>query len=266
MFYLIGIGLEDETDITVKGLSIVKKCKKVYLEEYTSILLVSKEKLESFYGRSLIPADRQVVQEKAKEIIQEALEEDISLIVVGDSLTATTHIELLSIAKKMNIPTKVIHNASILTSVSTCGLPLYNYGQTVSIPFFTDRWKPESFYDRILKNKENGLHTLCLLDIKIKERKDENKQEFLPSRFMTINKAIEQILFLSEKRINKNITENTIGIGMARVGTKNEKIVVSLLKDLLKTDFGDPLHSLIIPGEITHYEKEFFETMFGFTY
>ena len=43
MLYLIGLGLADETDITVKGLTIVKKAARVYLEAYTSILLVSKE-------------------------------------------------------------------------------------------------------------------------------------------------------------------------------------------------------------------------------
>ena len=43
MLYLIGIGLADETDITVKGLDIVKKANRVYLEAYTSILLVDKE-------------------------------------------------------------------------------------------------------------------------------------------------------------------------------------------------------------------------------
>ena len=47
MLYLIGLGLADETDITVKGLDIVKRAERVYLEAYTSILLVDKEKLVS---------------------------------------------------------------------------------------------------------------------------------------------------------------------------------------------------------------------------
>lgn len=47
MLYLIGLGLADETDITVKGLNIVKHASRVYLEAYTSILLVDKEKLVS---------------------------------------------------------------------------------------------------------------------------------------------------------------------------------------------------------------------------
>ena len=36
--YMIGIGLNDEKDISLKGLEAVKKCTKVYLERYTSIV------------------------------------------------------------------------------------------------------------------------------------------------------------------------------------------------------------------------------------
>lgn len=42
-------------------------------------------------------------------------------------------------------------------------LQLYNFGETVSIVFWTDTWKPESFFDKIKKNRQNGMHTLCLL-------------------------------------------------------------------------------------------------------
>lgn len=45
MFYLVGLGLGDAKDITVKGLEIVHKCDKVYLESYTSILTVGKDVL-----------------------------------------------------------------------------------------------------------------------------------------------------------------------------------------------------------------------------
>ena len=47
MFYLIGLGLGDAKDITVKGLEIVKAAKRVYLEAYTSILTVGKDALVS---------------------------------------------------------------------------------------------------------------------------------------------------------------------------------------------------------------------------
>lgn len=40
VLYLIGLGLADEQDITLKGLRAIQSCSKVYLESYTSILLV----------------------------------------------------------------------------------------------------------------------------------------------------------------------------------------------------------------------------------
>ena len=45
MLHLIGLGLADESDITVKGLDLVRKAERVYLEAYTSILLVETAKL-----------------------------------------------------------------------------------------------------------------------------------------------------------------------------------------------------------------------------
>lgn len=59
MFYFVSIGLGDEKDITVRGLEIVKKCKRVYLESYTAILCDTNiETLEKYYERSIIIADR----------------------------------------------------------------------------------------------------------------------------------------------------------------------------------------------------------------
>ena len=45
MFYVIGLGLGGAEDITVKGLEIVKRAERVYLEAYTSVLTVGKEVL-----------------------------------------------------------------------------------------------------------------------------------------------------------------------------------------------------------------------------
>ena len=45
MLYLVGLGLADERDITVKGLDVVRKAERVYLEAYTAILLVDHKTL-----------------------------------------------------------------------------------------------------------------------------------------------------------------------------------------------------------------------------
>lgn len=76
---------------------------------------------------------------------------------------ATTHTDLVVRAKQLGVDVKVVHNASVMNAVGICGLQLYRYGEAVSIPFFTGNWKPDSFYEKIRRNRELGLHTLCLL-------------------------------------------------------------------------------------------------------
>lgn len=48
---------------------------------------------------------------------------------------------------------EVIHNASVMGAVASCGLQLYNFGQTVSIPLWEGNWEPDSFYEKIKVNK-----------------------------------------------------------------------------------------------------------------
>lgn len=43
---------------------------------------------------------------------------------------------------------RVVHNASVMNAVGACGLQLYRFGEAISIVFFTDTWRPDSFYDR----------------------------------------------------------------------------------------------------------------------
>jgi diphthine synthase len=45
VLFVVGLGLGDEKDITVRGLEAVKSSKKVFLEAYTSILMVDDKKL-----------------------------------------------------------------------------------------------------------------------------------------------------------------------------------------------------------------------------
>ena len=75
--------------------------------------------------------------------------------------------------------------------------------QAISIVFFTESWRPDSFYSRILSNRKQGLHTLCLLDIKVKEPTLESlargKRVYEPARYMSIKTAVEQLLEVEEK-------------------------------------------------------------------
>lgn len=61
-----------------------------------------------------------------------------------------------------------------MTALGSTGLQLYNFGQTLSLPFYTDSWKPGSWYDRLEENVKLGMHTLILLDIKVREQSEED--------------------------------------------------------------------------------------------
>ena len=65
--YLIGLGLCDKTDITLKGLEAVKKCDIVYLEYYTSVLGVDSKELSKLYGKTVELASRDLVEKEAEE-------------------------------------------------------------------------------------------------------------------------------------------------------------------------------------------------------
>ncbi len=242
--YFIGIGLNDEKDITVKGLEAVKRCKHVYIESYTSILHVSLSTLEEFYGKKIILADRAMVERRANDIIVDAKEDDVAFLVIGDIFGATTHTDMMLRAKSQGIRCEFIHNASIMNAIGVVGLELYKFGKTTSIPFPEKGFKPETYYDVLKLNKEMGLHTLVLLDLRPVEQ-----------RFVTVNLGIQYLLEINAARGDGVFDENTMVVGCARIGG-DFHIKYGKAKDLLKHDFGKPLHCMIIPGKLHFIEEE----------
>ena len=177
---------------------------------------------------------------------------------------ATTHTDLVLRARDLKIPVSTIPNASIMSAIGGTGLQLYNFGQTVSMVFFTDTWKPASFYDRIRENRNIGLHTLVLLDIKVKEQSLENmargRKIYEPPRYMTVGQCAQQMLEIEQIKkeegegVDGAYGEESLAIGAARVGGKTEKFVSGTLKQLCDADeeLGGPLHSLVLLGRRTH--------------
>lgn len=180
--------------------------------------------------------------------------------------SATTHTDLVLRAREIGIQTKTVPNASIMSGIGCTGLQLYNFGQTVSMVFFTETWKPSSFYDRIKENVQIGLHTLVLLDIKVKEQSLEDmargRKVFQPPRYMTVAQCASQMLEIEEERKEGVYGPDSLAVGCARVGAADQKLAAGTLKELTEVDLGRPLHSLVLLGKRTHdlerdYIREF---------
>lgn len=249
MLYIVGFGLHSYKDITLRGLDAVRRSTHVYLEHYTSVHGEPLQEFERLIGRSVEIADREMV-EQACRMVDEAAETDVALLVVGSPMFATTHTDIVIRAREKSVPVEIIHNASIANIMGCCGLYSYAFGRTVSIPYFTASWKPTSFYSNIVRNHENGLHTLCLLDIKTDE-----------GRFMTVNEAVDQLLECAALTGNPLICSSTKIFAVCRFGSPSEEIAYASVENICARSFGAPLHSLIIPAKLDFVEEELVDAL-----
>jgi len=233
---MIGIGLSDEKDITVKGLEAVKSCEHIYLENYTNSLSVPVEKLEEFYGKKIILADRDLVEKSSDEILGKSKENNVAFLVIGDIFAATTHTDLLLRARKKEIKVNFIHNASVLNAVGVVGLELYKYGKVTSIPF---NYQNINTPINVLKDNQSlGMHTLFLLDL-----------DPLNNKFLTINECCKYL-------ISKGVDENTLALGCAALGNEQKEIKIGTLNELSNYNFSKYPQCFVIPGNLHFIEEE----------
>ncbi|MGQ9506860.1 MAG: diphthine synthase [Candidatus Bathycorpusculaceae bacterium] len=250
----VGLGLHDELGISLRGLEEVKTAESVFIELYTSFMPnFSIKRFEELSGKRVQEVSRRELEEENGKIIIEAAKKSKAVLLVpGDPLIATTHIALRIYAKKLGIKTRLVHGASIITAaVGLCGLHNYKFGKSVTIPFPNEN-PSETPYDVITQNKESGLHTLCLLDIKAEEK-----------RYLKIREGLEMLLKVEEKRKKKAVTMETIAVGVARAGSTNPTVKADLIRELLNYDFGEPPYSLIFPAGLHFMEAEALITLAG---
>jgi diphthine synthase len=239
MLYLIGLGLNVE-GISQEGLKIVKKCKKVYLENYTIGFPYSEGELrDNLDIRKIISANREFIE--SEKIVDEAKKLDVALLIYGSPLTATTHISLIEEAKRLNIRYKIIYSGSVLDAVAGTGLQVYKFGKIASMPKWDEKknFTPDSFMETVKENQSINAHSLILIDIGL-----------------DFQIALEQLKKSSEKY---NIKLSKI-IVCQQLGNKHEKIHYKTIKELEEfTGVREP-YCIIIPGKLHFLEKQMLES------
>lgn len=250
----VGLGLNDEMGLSLRGLEELKGADTVFIELYTSVLPdFSSKRLEAMCGKSLnVVVRKDLEEDDGRSILAAAQTGKAILVVPGDPLIATTHIALRIEAHKMGIQTHVIHGASVVSAViGLSGLHNYKFGKSVTIPF-PDETPSETPYSIIAQNKKLGLHTLCLLDLKADEK-----------RFLSIHEGLESLLKVEAKRKETIVTKDTVAVGIAQAGSMNPRVKAGFTDDLLKFDFGGPPQSLVIAGSLHFMEAEALITLAG---
>ena len=248
MLSFIGLGLYDERSITVQGKEILEDVDQAFAEWYTSRLVGTDiETLEATHDIEINVRDRAGVEQEPEPILDAATDTHVAFLTAGDTMISTTHVDLRLRAHERGIETQIVHGTTAQTAASSLtGLQNYRFGKATTLPFEeTHGGVPGSVVETIQANQERGLHTLVYLDID-----GENE------RYMTGDVAAELLDGeLDEQR----------GVVVGQAGSSDPTVRADWLSTLAEESFGEPLHLLVLPGELHPIEEDALSALGGMT-
>jgi diphthine synthase len=241
MLTFVGLGLYDERSITVEGREALADADRVFAEFYTSRLSgATIEALESYHDISIEVRDRAGIEQEPEPILASAETEQVVFLTAGDPMISTTHVDLRLRASERDIDTRIVHGTTAEAAASSLtGLQNYRFGKATTLPFpyaHGGDSVPQSVIETIDDNRTRGLHTLCFLDIKA-EREE----------FMTASTGA--------KLLEEGYTD-TLAVAVCRAGSSDPLVAGDRLSELAQRDFGEPLHLLVVPGDLHHMESD----------
>ena len=255
MLSFVGLGLYDERSITVEGRQALRAADRAFAEFYTSRLVgTSVDALEAHHGVDIEVRDRAGVEQRPDPILDAAEDESVVFLTAGDTMISTTHVDLRLRAIDRGIDTRVIHGVSAAQAASgLTGLQNYRFGKAVTLPFpraHGGDGVPASVVDSVAANRERGLHTLVYLDIKV----DDGRGSEADETYMTADVAAGLLAEAWPDRL---------GVAVARAGSPAPVVAADRLSALADREFGDPLHLLVLPGDLHHVEADALRTLGG---
>jgi diphthine synthase len=207
------------------------------------------EDVESYHGIDVELRDRAGVEQDPEPILDAAENQDVAFLTAGDTMISTTHVDLRLRAHDRGIDTRVVHGTTAQTAASSLtGLQNYRFGKATTLPFeyvHGGDGVPKSVRETIDDNADRGLHTLVYLDIKVDgpERPDDAPDE----TYMSATTAADYLSVHYPDRL---------GVVVARAGSPEPLVEADTLSALANRTYGDPLHLLVIPGELHPIEAE----------
>jgi len=244
MLWFVGLGISGTRSIPIEVVKIIQKADFVYLEAFTSpISKQHEDEIKNMVNGSFKIAKRWLVED-GQEILKTSKSSTVVLLSYGDPYVATTHIELRTRAKLEKIETNTIHSASAITSmIGESGLQFYKVGRIVTI--MNEKKSVITPYTSIFKNLIQGLHSVILLEY------NQDKNYFLDPK-----DAISSLMDVEKEQKRNVVNNDTFAIVASRIGFETQKITSGKFSNLLKVDFGEPPHSIIITGKLHFTESD----------
>lgn len=242
--WFVGLGLGDERDLSRRAIDVLRTVGEVFAEEYTAVAPAGTlERLEAELGRTIRRLDRPLVE--SERPILEALgrHERVALLVVGDPFAATTHVALRLAAERAGHAWRYLPNASILTAAAGfLGLMHYRFGRTVSLPFPAPGFEPRSPLDQVRSNRDRGLHTLLLLDLRPED-----------GRFLGAAEALGVLRARDPE--GEVVPDGSLIAVAARVGRDDAAGWFGPFARLRSVDYGPPMHVVVLLAPELHFEE-----------
>ena len=243
MLWFVGLGISGISELSDSTISVIKNADVVYLESFTSpISETEKEQLGNMCDGEFKIAKRWMVED-GNEILENAKKKKTVLISYGDPYIATTHLELKTRAVTDKIEIKTIHSSSIVSSlIGEIGLQYYKVGKILTI--MNDLKSMITPYNTIFNNLLSKMHSVILLEY------NEDK-----SFFLSPQNALSLLLDVEKTQNGKIISSDTFVIIASRIGKNDQKIISGKMSNLIKKEFGEPPHTIIIPGSLHFTES-----------
>ena len=267
---LIGIGPGGTAGMTRAAIEAAKNSDHRRYEAYTA--LWSDDDLADL--ESVIGHIKKVMRPEVEdpvELLELASNSKVAILVVGDPLQATTHVDLQLRAEEAGIDCSVIHGISITGLVTgAIGLSNYRFGRQTTLTYPYGGWIATSPLEVVAMNRVQGLHTLALLDLDPTGEgtggqvpmQPEDAANAMLSMADKLKNSIEEMpseSTLDKLRIEacRKICEeiDTLMVVLCSdMGTFEQKIAYLPLSKLSAAE-GGRLHCLVIPANLGDVEE-----------
>ena len=268
---LIGIGPGTVGSMTTEAISAAKSADFRRYEAYTALWPNEElSQLEQLVG----PIERVMRPEieNPEEILGLAKSHVVAVLIVGDPLQATTHVDLQLQANENGIECEVIHGISITNLVTgAIGLSNPKIGRQTTLTYPYSGWIATSPLEVIAVNRGMGLHTLALLDLDptgagTGEQRPMQPVDAVESLNAMANKLVESVEdmpveSLFERFKVESVVKTCSEISSLNVvlcsdmGTKNQSIVATTV-DALANEQGGRLNCLVFPASTSDVEEK----------
>ena len=258
-FALIGMGPGKVESMTLEAVEVAKKADVRLYEAYTALWPKDElSKLEALIG----PVERimRPAVERPEELFERAETQSIAILVVGDPMQATTHIDFQLRAQKAGLPVRVIHGISVTTLVpGSTGLSDYKFGRSTTLTYPYGEWIVTSPLEVMLRNQMQGLHTLVLFDLDPTGAGTGDQRPMQPvDAFASIEKMAQK---LSESDVDEALKEQAASLFESMcvlccdLGTNDASMQTTSINNL-KTQSGGRLNCMVFLANLSEMEQE----------